>query len=150
MNIYSIKNEKLGYFNRPIFCESEAEARSLILNILMSDSDRAMFGLKGDLSLYYLGSIDFKSGVIFPSLDLKDSDSDNISDMYNPSFICSLDDLFEMIPKDKLKPAVTRDEVIKLSGEIESLLSGLNELSDRFNHHSHTHKKGVVKIESNS
>lgn len=150
MNIYSIKNEKLGYFNRPIFCESDAEARSLILNILMSDSDRAMVGLKGDLSLYYLGSIDFKSGVILPSLDLKDSESDNISDMYNLSFVCTLDDLFDMIPKEKLKPAVTRDELLKLVDEIDHLGNKFVELSCNFDNHTHTHKKGVVKIESNS
>lgn len=150
MNIYSIKNEKLGYFNRPIFCESDIEARSLILNILMSDSDRAMVGLKGDLSLYYLGHIDFKSGLISPSFELNECCSDDSDDIYKPLFVCSLDDLFEMIPKDKLKPAVTRDELLKLVDEIDHLGNKFVELSSNFDNHTHTHKKGVLKIESNS
>lgn len=64
MKIYSIKNEKLSFFNRPIYVESSNEALSYIQNILMSDADRALLGLKSDLSLYELGEIDFSTGII--------------------------------------------------------------------------------------
>ena len=85
MKIYSIKNEKIGLFNRPIYCESEREALSYIQNVLMSDADRALVGLRDSLSLYYLGSIDFENGSIIPSGD-------------GPFFICTLAEIFDTVP----------------------------------------------------
>lgn len=88
MKIFSIKNEKLSFFNRPIYVESAEEALSYIQNILMSDADRALFGLKDDLSLVYLGDIDFVTGRIDPCK--------------RPVTIRSLSDIFATIPEDKI------------------------------------------------
>lgn len=109
MKIFSIKNEKLGFFNRPIYCESEAEALSYIQNILMSDSDRALSNLKDDLSLYFLGSIDFTTGKIYCGNVLFAEKLDDVSD--DPVKVCSLREIFDTIPEDKLKPAITRDDL---------------------------------------
>lgn len=88
MHIYSIKNEKLSFFNRPIYTESFNEALSYIQNILMSDADRALIGLKGDLALYYLGTIDFTDGVI--------------CGVKHPKKVCDLQEIFESIPEEKV------------------------------------------------
>lgn len=88
MKIFSIKNEKLSFFNRPIYCESAEEALSYIQNILMSDADRALLGLKDDLSLVYLGDIDFVTGKIEPCK--------------KPVIVTPLADIFASIPEDKI------------------------------------------------
>lgn len=88
MLILSVKNEKLGFFNRPVYCESRTEALSYIQNILMSDADRALVGLKDDLALYHLGSIDFETGFI--------------DALAIPVKVCDLKDIFETIPKDRI------------------------------------------------
>lgn len=88
MKIFSIKNEKLSFFNRPIYVESAEEALSYIQNVLMSDADRALLGLKDDLSLVYLGDIDFVTGKIHPCK--------------KPVTITPLADIFATIPEDKI------------------------------------------------
>lgn len=88
MKIFSIKNEKLSFFNRPIYCESAEEALSYIQNVLMSDADRALLGLKDDLSLVYLGDIDFVTGKIDPCK--------------KPVTVSALADIFATIPEDKI------------------------------------------------
>lgn len=87
MNIYSIKNEKLDFFNRPIYCESFNEALSYLQNVLMSDADRALIGLKDDLALYHLGEIDFVTGKINQKKVQK---------------VCDLREIFETVPEDKI------------------------------------------------
>lgn len=145
MNIYSIKNEKLGFFNRPIYCESEAEALSMIQNILMSDADRALSNLKGDLALYKLGSIDFKSGIIQPCLASIDSlNESNILDNYAPAFICSLEEIFDTIPKDKLKPKLTEEDMKRVYEKIDELQRHFNSLFEQFNTHKH-YRKEILK-----
>lgn len=142
MNIYSIKNEKLGFFNRPIYCESEQEALSYIQNILMSDADRALSGLKGDLALYRLGSIDFTSGVIMPTLKKSDSlDESNLVENYEPWFICSLEEIFDSIPKERLKPALTAEDFKKVLSELEQLKKDCSELNDKIDNHRHFRKE---------
>lgn len=142
MNIYSIKNEKLGFFNRPIYCESDHEALSYIQNILMSDSDRALYGLKGDLALYWLGSIDFNTGVIMPSLKKCDSlDEANLVENYAPWFICSLEEIFDSIPKERLKPALTSEDFKKVLSELEQLKKDCSELNDKIDNHKHFRKE---------
>lgn len=89
MLIFSIKNEKLGFFNRPIYCESSNEALTYVQNVLMSDADRALRGLKGDLALYSLGEIDFVSGKILAS-------------KRDPIKICDLQEIFDSIPEDSI------------------------------------------------
>ncbi len=88
MNIYSIKNEKMEFFNRPIYCESFNEAMVYLQNVLMSDADRALIGLKDDLALYFLGTIDFVSG--------------KIDAPRNPKKLCDLSSVFESIPEDRI------------------------------------------------
>lgn len=88
MNIYSIKNEKLGFFNRPVYCESDPEALSYIQNVLMSDADRALLHMKDDLSLYFIGTINFVSGVI--------------KTPRKPILVSGLSDIFASIPEDKI------------------------------------------------
>lgn len=75
-------------FNRPIYVESAEEALSYVQNILMSDADRALLGLKNDLSLYLLGEIDFVKG--------------KIDSCKKPLLVCSLSDIFATIPEDKI------------------------------------------------
>lgn len=89
MNIYSIKNEKLGFFNRPIYCESHQESLTYIQNVLMSDADRALRGLRGDLALYFLGEIDFTNGNI-------------ITSRKGPVKISDLGEIFDTIPEEKI------------------------------------------------
>lgn len=145
MNIYSIKNEKLGFFNRPIYCESEQEALSYIQNILMSDADRALSGLKGDLALYWLGSIDFTSGVIMPTLKKSDSlDESNLVENYEPWFVCSLEEIFDSIPKERLKPALTAEDFKKVLSELEQLKKDCSELNDKIDNHKHFRKE-IIK-----
>lgn len=115
MNIYSIRNEKLGFSNRPIYCESFSEALSYIQNVLMSDADRALLGLKDDLSLYELGSFDAV---------------DNIIHGYEkPMFICSLREIFDSIPADKLPRdakilQMQIDELYSRVGALDGLKAG--------------------------
>lgn len=145
MNIYSIKNDKLGFFNRPIYCESEAEALSYIQNVLMSDADRALSNLKSDLALYFLGSIDFKTGIISPSLALIDSFDESFPlDNYAPVRVCSLEEIFNTIPEDMLKPKVTRDDMARAYDKINSLESTVSELSDKLSNHKH-YRREIIK-----
>lgn len=106
MLIFSIKNEKLGFFNRPIYCESSNEALTYVQNVLMSDADRALRGLKGELALYALGEIDFVTGKI--SVCKRE-----------PCKICDLEGIFDSIPEEK----VPRDS--------QALLRKIEELSSR-------------------
>lgn len=64
MKIYSIKNESTGFFNRPMFVESEAEVVSLIQNNIASDPSKALLNLAESMSLYYCGEIDFETFII--------------------------------------------------------------------------------------
>ncbi len=93
MKIYSIKNEKLNFFNRPIYCENDAEALSYIQNVLMSDADRALLGLKNDLALYFIGDFNSSSGIIQSAFDFVGEDVIKVADLI---------DIFETIPNDKI------------------------------------------------
>lgn len=111
MHIYSIKNEKLSFFNRPIFTESFNEALSYLQNVLMSDADRALLGLKDDLALYHLGEIDFTTGVI--------------SAPKKPKKICDLREIFDSIPTDKVPQTANAllrmiDELAKRVHDLEN------------------------------
>lgn len=88
MKIFSIKNEKLSFFNRPIYVESSNEALSYVQNVLMSDSDRALVGLKDDLALYEIGEIDFTDGTV--------------RGLKKPVKCADLASIFESIPEDKI------------------------------------------------
>lgn len=123
MKIFSIKNEKLGFFNRPIYCESEAEALSYIQNVLMSDSDRALSNLKDDLSLYCLGYIDFENGIIVPV----GADGCDTNVQPRPFMVCSLREIFDTIPEEKLKPSITRSD-------LDHVLKLVQDLDDSFSH----------------
>lgn len=116
MNIYSIKNEKLGFFNRPIYCENNAEALSYIQNVLMSDADRALLGLKDDLALYFLGTFNSDSGII--------------GGIIEPQLVCSLREIFDTIPEDKIPRSERQiNESMKyLDGEIKKLQGILDTL----------------------
>lgn len=110
MKIYSIKNEKIGFFNRPIYCESPNEALTYVQNVLSSDADRALLHLKDDLALYELGSIDFTTGII---------------DSYEePLIVCTLHDIFATIPTD----VIPRNEkqIISLFEDLRSRVDTLD------------------------
>ena len=113
MNIYSIKNEKLGFFNRPIYCESHQEALTYIQNVLMSDADRALRGLREDLALYFLGEIDFTNGNI-------------VTPKRGPVKVSDLKEIFETIPEDK----IPRDSVALLR-MIEELAERLKDIEQK-------------------
>lgn len=112
MLIFSIKNEKLEFFNRPIYCESSNEALTYMQNVLMSDADRALVGLKDDLALYHLGEIDFVSGKITAAK--------------KPMKVCSLREIFDSIPEDKIPQTASVfhrliDELAKRVSDLETL-----------------------------
>ena len=115
--ILSIKNEKLSFFNRPIYVSSVNEALSYVQNILMSDSDRALRGLKSDLALYFIGEIDWTTGVI--------------SSVNDPEFVCSLEEIFDNIPSDKVLciDSEIQRKFDALSDEISNLHSTVDKLS---------------------
>lgn len=113
MKIYAIKNEKLNFFNRPVYVESSNEALSYIQNILMSDADRVLIGLRSDLALYEIGEIDFVSGFI--------------RGLKKPEKICTLESVFDSIPDDKVpqnERAIT-EQLIKLTKEINDIKNGV-------------------------
>lgn len=118
MRIYGIKNEKIGFFNRPIYVESAEEALSYIQNILMSDAERALQGLRDDLALYYQGDIDFTTGVITPAEG-------------GPRMVCGLSDIFNSIPKDRIPNLNMVDQVVADNATIKNLLGDLSKKLDR-------------------
>lgn len=125
MKIFSIKNEKISFFNRPIYAESEAEALSYIQNVLMSDADRALHSLKDDLALYYLGDIDFTTGVIDTIIEGPDSPADEtVSYLIAPLKVCDLIDIFNTIPADRIPQ--TANELRKSIAELNSRLENLS------------------------
>lgn len=141
MMMFSIKNEKLGFFNRPIFANSANEALSLIQNILMSDSDRALSGLKSDLALYKVGEFDQVSGFLYFA-DAREADFD-VDFCYGfPILISSLEDIFNSIPEESLKPALTQKDFDVLLEKYNLLQEKLNKLSS----HSHN-KKGEISFD---
>lgn len=138
MLMFSIKNEKLGFFNRPIFANSVNEALSLIQNILMSDSDRALSGLKSDLALYKVGEFDQVNGYLYYADPIEVGCEASTSYGY-PILICSLEDIFNSIPEESLKPALTQKD-------FDALLEKYNVLKDevkKLTSHSHN-KKGDI------
>lgn len=114
MKIFSIKNEGLNWFNRPIYCESANEALSYCQNILMSDADRALIGLKNELFLYCLGDIDFVTGKIDP--------------LKKPQLVSSLVDIFNSVPTDKIPRTETQ-----LKAKIEALEDRINTIIGKEN-----------------
>lgn len=131
MKIFAVKNEKTNYFNRPIFVESENEALTYIQNILFSDSERALYSLKDDLALYELGEIDFVTGKIKPINSV-------------PRFAFALSTIFDSIPKDKLKPSVTKDEMQKCFDIVNAAMEKVTALSEQFKNHKH-YRKEIIK-----
>lgn len=100
MKIYQIVNNEINFWNRPFFAENDSEAISYIQNILMSDADRALIGLRDQLSLYCTGE--------YISMPDKNYD-DDIDLSYRPSIIgcdpvhiCRLDFIFDSIPADRV------------------------------------------------
>lgn len=111
MKIFSVKNENLSFFNRPIYVESVEEALSYIQNILSSDADRALLHLKNELSLVYLGDIDFTTGKITPCEDL--------------TLCWSLADIFDSVPSDRIP-----QNALELQKEINSLREQISNISE--------------------
>lgn len=109
MKVFSIKNEKLGFFNRPIYCESSNEAMTYLQNVLMSDADRVMVGLKNDLALYEIGEIDFVNGIM--------------RGYRKPEKIADLAKIFESVPEDVIPRTETqlRKMIDDLRAEVNSL-----------------------------
>lgn len=107
MNIYSIKNEKLEFFNAPMYFDSVNGCKNHMQNILMSDADRALQGLKDDLALYWLGTVDFVTG--------------RIEGFKNPRKVCDLRELFDTIPKDSVPRTANqlRDMIKDLKRQLE-------------------------------
>lgn len=111
MQIYSIKNEKLEFFNRPVYVESLNEMLSYVQNILMSDADRALRGLKGDLAVYLLGDIDFTTG--------------KISAAKKPVRCCDLESIFDSIPSESVPQSSKQlyEQITKLWEKVHALES---------------------------
>lgn len=134
--IYCIKNTKTGFCNRPIYVNSEQEALNVIQNILIADTDKALFGLKKELELIYLGEYDDVNGVIYPCVDGEGNSSNYV--------VCSLEFIFDSIPKEFIKPAVTRDEISALVEKVRTLSDELTSLRSDVALHRHPTKKGVA------
>lgn len=137
MLVYSIKNTVTGFFNRPIYVNSQQEALNLIQNILITDKDKALFGLKDKLELYFIGRWDDVNGIFFPHVEPKD---DVIVE--SNMFVCSLKDIFDSIPEEFLQPELTRDDIKACVEKIQYLSSELLELKNRYDCHIHPMKRG--------
>ena len=109
MRIYSVKNEKLDFFNRPMYFESSNECLAYLMNVLQSDADRALIGLKNDLSLYDLGEIDFITGFIKSNK--------------RPFLVTTLSSLFDSIPEDRIPQTANelRDRISKIEEVIKNV-----------------------------
>ena len=134
--IYCIKNTKTGFCNRPIYVNSQEEALNVIQNILIADTDKALFGLKNDLVLLSLGDYDDVNGVIIPHIDE--------NKMPCHIEVCTLESIFDSIPKEFLKPAVTREEISALVEKVRNLSDELTSLRSDVALHRHPTKKGVA------
>ena len=101
MKIYTIRNTELNYSNRPFYFESDEEAKQYVLNVLCSDSDRALSNLRECLRLDCIGTIDFTLGCI--------TDTDCYS-------VCMLSEIWAFVPAER----VPRDS-LKLNEDIKAL-----------------------------
>lgn len=107
MKVYSIKNEKIGFFNRPIYCESAPEALTYLQNVLTADADRVMYGLRDDLALYELGEVDFVKGTLHG--------------YKKPVRICGLSDIFASVPAESIPR--TEEELRREIHDLRELIS---------------------------
>lgn len=62
MKIYQIKNETIGYFNKPIFAENDAEALNVLRSTVAGDYTGGLLTLSSELGFYYTGEVDFTIG----------------------------------------------------------------------------------------
>lgn len=106
MKIYTIRNTELNYSNRPFYFESDEEAKQYVLNVLCSDSDRALSNLRDVLRLDCIGSIDFTSGCITDT------------SVYS---VCMLSEIWAFVPSER----VPRDS-LKLNSDIKELSEKLS------------------------
>ena len=139
--IYVIRNTRTGFCNRPIYVNSQQEALSVIQNVLVTDVDKALVGLKNELELLYLGEYDDVNGLVIPYRD----DCGEVSNL----FICTLEDIFNSIPKEMIKPAVTRDEIKALVDKVHHLDEENTRLNKYLLTHIHPTKKGVAYVNKN-
>lgn len=97
MKIYQIVNNEINFWNRPFFAENDSEAISYIQNILMSDADRALIGLRDHLSLYCTGEYNSMPDQYAAEYDFAPSIIG-----CDPVHICRLDFIFDSIPADRV------------------------------------------------
>lgn len=144
--VFCIRNKVTGYCNRPMYCTSVEECKNIIQNVLVTDKDKALFGLRDKLELLYVGEWDDVNGLLLPFFDDKGKSSNAI--------VCTIEDIFDSIPEEFLKPALTRDDIIACVEKIKDLKSCVNELSsdlskvkNDFSIHTHPVKKGVPYVQ---
>ena len=118
MKVYSIYNRRLQYYNKPFYAENDAEAKTYILNILASDSDRYLSLMKDDLALCLVSTFDTVTGCF---------NTDSEVDITSPWHIVDISDLYKLLPDDR----VPRDSLY-LRSRIEELQNTIEEKSTAF------------------
>lgn len=106
MFIYSIKNEKISYFNKPIFAVSDEEALNILRSTIASDYTGGLLALCSELSFYCNGTVDFTTG--------------HYSSFKKPRFICSVDKFMEDVV----------DTILRSNFEYQNSLENSSEVSD--------------------
>lgn len=164
MNIYAIKDTKVGRFYPPFYADSDEAAILQIKENLLSPSGIQLLRLKDQLEIYLLGRIDFNSGYIIPTdaLDVYKSTSilpEDIEDdlpfeeihdiLLSRSaviFVTSVSAVAETIPQKLLSPEITHEDLKRVYAEIKELSTQLSQLGVTYNSHKHT-KKGAYLID---
>lgn len=140
MLVYSIKNYKLGYFNTPFYAENDSQALNYVQNVLMHDTAGIMIGLKGDLELYCLGTFDCAEGILYPELTYVNDDVGT----YTNRYVSNLEDIFDTIPKEKLKPELTKEDLNRAYEKIKALEARVEDYELKFANHKH-YRKEILK-----
>lgn len=147
MNIYALKDTNTGRFYPPFYADSHNGAFAQIKENLLSPAGVQLVRLKDSLDIYFLGSIDFNTGIIMPCLRSCDSSqSDYDYNSYEPKLVFTLSDVVSQIPEKVLSPELTHEDLKRVYAEIKELSTQLSQLGEAYNSHKHT-KKGAYLID---
>lgn len=64
MNLYSIYDKKAGYYLMPFFAESEAQAKRIVINSALSDTDCSLNRFSQDFRLDKLATLNINTGKV--------------------------------------------------------------------------------------
>lgn len=64
MNLYSIYDKKAEYYLMPFFAESEAQAKRIVINSALSDTDCSLNRFSQDFRLDKLATLNINTGKV--------------------------------------------------------------------------------------